>query len=277
MALQLCVLVQACTIWLQNEIAMQVITPHQPKLAGISFFFPAHNEQDNIRPMVTGALGFLPHITPNFEIIVVNDGSSDQTSNVAHALAKQHTQVRVVDHEANLGYGAALKSGIRAARYPWIFFTDGDRQFDITELPLLLDALQEENSAVIGYRIKRSDPGHRTINAFLYKSLIRLLFGLNVRDIDCAFKLLKTDNVQTIPLKSDGALISAEMLIRLKRRGVKILEVGVHHYPRLTGRQSGANIKVVLRMFCELFKLAGDLKSEVQVSNPIGPTTPRVM
>lgn len=228
----------------------------------LSYFFPAHNEEENIQPMVAAALEYLPTVASAFEVIVVNDGSHDRTKEIAEGLAAHHPEVRVVNHEQNRGYGGALRSGFEAARYEWTFFTDGDQQFDITELGKLIDALTPETDAVAGYRIKRRDPRHRALNALLYKTLIRILFGLKIRDIDCAFKLIRTSAIKPLPLKSNGALISAELLIRLKKRGAVIREVGVQHYPRVAGEQSGANLKVIVRMFRELFALAGELKRE---------------
>jgi len=261
---------------------MQVNTPRESLVNEISFFFPAHNEEASIQPMVAAALEYLPTVVDDYEIIIVNDGSTDRTSEIAHALAAEHPEVRVVDHDTNRGYGGALISGIQAATRRWIFFTDGDQQFDIRELSSLIATLQPDIGAVIGYRIKRQDPRHRILNAYLYKSLIRLLFGLKVRDIDCAYKLVKTEDVQPLSLKSNGALISAEMLIRMKKRRIEIREVGVHHYPRTSGEQSGASIKVILRMFRELFKLAGELKSEERLAeatatDPRNSVSPKVL
>lgn len=232
------------------------------RVKDLSYFFPAHNEEANVGPVVADALAYLPGVVDSFEIIIVNDGSTDRTKEIAEELAAQHPQVRVVTHEVNRGYGGALKSGISAARQSWICFTDGDRQFDIRELSKLLALVEPEVGAVVGYRMDRKDPWHRSLNASLYKGLIRLLFGLKVRDIDCAFKLMRADQVQPLPLKSNGALISAEMLIRMKKRGTVIREVGVRHFPRVAGEQSGANLRVILRMFRELFALASELRRE---------------
>ncbi len=232
------------------------------RIRDLSYFFPAHNEEANVEAMVSSALDFLPEVVEEFEIIVVDDGSRDRTKEIAESLAAAHPQVRVVSHEVNRGYGGALKSGIGASRHSWIFFTDGDRQFDVRELRTLLDKMDAQTTAVIGYRMDRKDPWHRSLNARLYKGLIRILFGLKVRDIDCAFKLIRADQVKPLPLKSNGALISAEMLIRMKKRGTVIREVGVGHFPRVAGEQSGANLRVILRMFRELFALYGELRRE---------------
>lgn len=223
--------------------------------------------------MVRAALLILPSVADVFEVIVVNDGSSDRTLEIAQKLSEQHPNVRVVNHPVNRGYGAALKSGFEAAKYEWTFFTDGDQQFDLSELNHLLQALGPGTDAVVGYRLKRRDPRHRALNAYLYKTLIRILFGLKIRDIDCAFKLIRTSAIKSVPLKSDGALISAELLIRLKKRGAVIREVGVNHYPRVAGEQSGANLKVIMRMFRELFALAGELKREEATSAQDSSTT----
>jgi glycosyltransferase involved in cell wall biosynthesis len=231
----------------------------------LSVFFPARNEEANIEPLVRAALEVLPGFARRFEIIVVDDGSTDATGNIAGELARRHGEVRCVSHSRNRGYGGALKTGLAEARFGWVFFTDADRQFDLSEIGLLVREALAGADAVIGYRRRRRDPVHRSLNAALYRGMIRLLFGLKVRDIDCAFKLIRTRLVRDLPLKSEGALISAELLIRLRRKGALIREVGVTHYPRVAGKQSGASLRVVLRMFRELLGLAGELRREARL------------
>ncbi|MEJ5298071.1 MAG: glycosyltransferase family 2 protein [Armatimonadota bacterium] len=240
----------------------------QGVLNELSVFFPAHNEEENIAPLVRSALEVLPAFARRFEIIVVDDGSSDGTRQEAERLARRHGEVRCVSHPHNRGYGGALKTGLREARCEWVFFTDADRQFDLSELGLLVAEALKGADVVIGYRRRRRDPAHRSINAALYRTMIRLLFGLKVRDIDCAFKLLRAGLVRDLPLKSEGALISAELLIRLRKRGARIKEVPVTHYPRVAGKQSGASLRVILRMFRELFSLARELRAEERAPLP---------
>ena len=189
-----------------------------------------------------------------YEIIVVNDGSSDHTQSIAEDFSRKYPVVRVINHPHNRGYGAALKTGIAAARMEYIFFTDADLQFDIVELQNLLIHL-DEYPVVIGYRAPRRDPFMRLLNAWGWNRLNRLLFGLKIRDIDCAFKLFKREEVQSLPLQSKGAMISAETLIRLTRKLVPVKEVPVSHLPRKAGSPTGAKFTVILRAFTEMIEL----------------------
>lgn len=224
--------------------------------AGLSVFFPAYNEEENLENIVNSALRFLSEVGGQYEVLIINDGSQDKTGEITDHLARAHPGiVRVIHHSQNRGYGAALKSGLYNSKFGWIFFTDSDGQFDIRELKKFLD-VREDADLVIGHRIRRADSLVRVINAELYGFLIRVLFGLSVRDINCAFKLIKREVIRKIPkLRSEGALINAELLIQAKRYGFKIKEVGVSHYPRLYGKQTGANLSVILKMFKELFVL----------------------
>jgi glycosyltransferase involved in cell wall biosynthesis len=220
----------------------------------ISVFFPCYNEQENIRRTAEKATEVLKGLGCDYEIILVNDGSKDRTGQVADELAKEDGHIRAVHHPQNKGYGAALQSGIRAAKKELTFFTDGDGQFDINEIKLLL-ALIEQNDIVCGYRLDRKDPMMRKLNGWMWTRLVNLLFGMRIRDIDCAFKLFRSEVFYGMKMSSGGALISAEILARATRRGYRIAEVGVHHYPRTAGKQTGANMKVILRAFKELFAL----------------------
>jgi len=226
------------------------------RLGGLSIFFPCHNEEANVERVVSSALELAPRVADDFEVIVVDDGSADRTAEIAEALARENPRVRLVRHERNRGYGAALKTGFASATKEWIFFTDGDGQFDLAELPVLVRLVEDgQCDLAIGYRIKRADPFVRSLNAWLYRCLIRVLFGLQVRDIDCAFKLIRRSVFEKVRLEADGALVSAELLIKAKKAGLTIRETGVHHYPRAAGEQSGAKLSVILRMFRELFRL----------------------
>ena len=220
----------------------------------ISVFFPCFNEQDNIAGLVEKALGVLEKLNADFEVIIVDDGSSDDTGKIADELAGKNDRVKAVHHHTNLGYGAALQSGFKAATKDLVFYTDGDGQFDINEMPPLL-GLMEQCDIVSCYRLNRQDNLVRKINAWCWTNLVCILFRMKIRDIDCAFKLYRREIFDNIALSSTGALIDTEVLARATRRGYSITQVGVHHYPRTAGEQTGANLGVILRAFKELFRL----------------------
>src|SRR5687767_3542685 len=227
----------------------------------LSVFFPAHNEAANLERTVDAALAVVKGLTlREYEIVVVDDGSTDGTSGLADELASRHTRVRVVHHDTNRGYGAALKSGLESARLDWIFYSDADCQFDLSELALLLP-FAEDHDAVVGYRAQRSEGASRKLNQFLWTRLVRGVIGLDVRDVDCAFKLLRRSHVeQVLPLEADGAVISAELLVKLQRAGARIKQVPVTHHPRPAGKPSGASPRVIARAFRELFRLRRALR-----------------
>jgi glycosyltransferase involved in cell wall biosynthesis len=193
-------------------------------------------------------------IGADYEIILVDDGSADDTGRIADEIAAVNKRVRVVHHPHNQGYGAALQSGFRAAAKDLVFYSDGDGQFDLNELPPLLPLMQQYD-IVSCYRMNRQDNLSRRIMGRLWTRLTCLLFSLNIRDIDCAFKLYKRDIFNHIKMESTGALISTEILARASRAGYRITQKGVHHRPRTAGRQTGANPKVVFRAFVELLRL----------------------
>ncbi len=226
------------------------------KIKEISVFFPAYNEEENIEKTVRRAQNFLSKYATKYEIIIVDDGSTDKTGEIADRLAEKDSHIRVIHHSPNKGYGEALKSGFYNAKYDWIVTTDSDGQFDFSELENLW-AKSKEADVVIGYRLKRKDPFFRKLFGFGWTFLNNLLFGLKVRDIDCSFKLVRRKVIETIPrLQSTrGGMISPELLAKAHREGFKIAEVGVHHYPRFAGKQTGANLKVIVKSFIDLFKL----------------------
>lgn len=217
-------------------------------------FFPCFNEQENIGPLIRSTLAVVPEITSDFELIIVNDGSRDNTAAVADALAAEFPQVRVVHHAKNSGYGMALQSGFRAAKKDWVFYTDGDGQFDMRELIDILP-LAEKYDIVTCYRKNRQDNFIRKFNGWAWCQLVNLLFGLGLRDIDCAFKLYRREMFDKMELVSQGALIDTEVLARAKKAGYSMVQHGVSHYPRHFGQPTGGNIKVILKAFRELFKL----------------------
>jgi glycosyltransferase involved in cell wall biosynthesis len=224
----------------------------------LSYFFPAHNEEANLRGLVDEALETLPGIAETFEIVIVDDGSRDATSSIADELAAAHPDVvRAVHHPTNLGYGAALLSGFRAARHDLIAFTDGDRQFRVADLARLTERLAgpDRPAAVVGYRIKRADPLVRTLYARAYRFANLFWFRLRVRDVDCACKLFRRDALEGIAVESGGAFFSAELLIKLRAAGRTIVEVGVPHHPRTAGSATGAKPSVVFRAVRDFWRL----------------------
>ena len=236
--------------------------PHcMKKLSSLSIFFPFYNEEANIERVVRSAVSAAPNFADAFEVIAVNDGSRDKTGEIAERLAAEIPQVRAVHNNPNLGYGGAVVRGLTESKMDWIFFTDGDGQFDINELPKLIELLDRGDFAV-GYRIKRADAFMRKVNAWCWGTLVRALFGLKVRDIDCAFKLLPKSLIDRIQLHSRGALISTELLAKAKNHGLRIVETGVNHYPRTAGEQTGAKLSVILRAFAELLKLRRHIRME---------------
>ena len=207
----------------------------------LSYFFPAHNEAANIEALVAEALAELPRLAETFEIIAVNDGSKDETGALADKLAAAHPGVvRAVHHAVNQGYGAALRSGFGASRYPLVCFTDGDRQFKVADLGRLLARMEQptrrqgdvEPDVVVGYRIKRADPVIRLLYARTYRACLRLFFGLRTTDVDCAAKLFKRAALDGINLESGGAFLSAELLIKIEASGSRIVEGASRRAPR---------------------------------------------
>ncbi|MBM3286443.1 MAG: glycosyltransferase family 2 protein [Candidatus Eisenbacteria bacterium] len=231
----------------------------QERLASLSLFYPMYNEEGNIELAAQRALEILPGVAEEFEIILVDDGSRDATGAIADRLAAGDPRIRAIHHPTNLGYGAALTSGIRASRFEWIFYTDGDNQFDLREIDLLLP-LRHGHEIVSGFRIDRRDPVNRKLNAWLFNSLVRLLFGFRLRDVDCAFKLYRASIFEGMDLVSRGALIDVEIIARARKRGARVVEIGVHHFPRTVGSQTGAKLSVILRAFRELLRLWGELR-----------------
>lgn len=231
------------------------------RVPAISAFFPAYNEEKNIAVTVNSALKILPQIAKDFEVIVVNDGSTDKTAEVANKITSENSKVRQIVHEKNLGYGAALATGFYSARFPLVVFTDADLQFDFGQIQKFLEKIGEAD-LVIGYRIRRAEGIIRKLNAEGWRFLNFLLFGLRVKDIDCGFKLIKKRVFARIPkLESKGATISAELLVKAKKAGFKILEIPVSHYPRRLGQPTGANLAVIAKAFYELFKLWRKLRT----------------
>ncbi|RJP76618.1 MAG: glycosyltransferase family 2 protein [Candidatus Zixiibacteriota bacterium] len=220
----------------------------------LTIFFPCYNEEANVERSTREALAAAQLVTDDYEVIIVNDGSRDRTGEIADRLAQEDPHVRVIHHPVNRGYGAALISGYRGGSKDTIFYTDGDLQFDLTEITKLWPLI-DQYDVVTGYRLKRNDPFIRKLNSRGWTTLTKALFRLPVRDVNCAFKLFRRGVLADIELVSQGALIDAEVFARIKKAGYTVTEVGVHHYPRTAGTQTGANPFVILRAFKELFKL----------------------
>jgi len=210
---------------------------------------------------VREGLEVLPRFTDDLELVVIDDGSTDATGAIADRLAGEDARVLVVHHRPNRGYGGAIRSGLTSARKPYVFFTDGDRQFRLEDLERLLPLI-ERADVVIGYRTRRADPAKRRFIAWVYNRLIRVLFLAPFRDVDCAFKLFRRDVFVRVPLervRSNGAFFSPELLIKLRRAGVRVRQVGVRHFPRTAGEPKGALPKVIVRAIRDLVRLRARL------------------
>ncbi len=232
------------------------------KKISLSVFFPCFNEVGNLGRIVEQAQSVVPTVSDDYEIIIVNDGSTDGTGVAADALAARDEKIRVVHHLTNKGYGSALRSGFEAATKEYVFYTDGDGQFDLSELAgvvELMTTLEGGCDIVSCYRRNRSEGGIRKLNAFCWSTLIGVMFGIPYKDIDCAFKLYRRSIFDGMQLKSTGALIDTEVLARAARKGCKIVQMPVSHYPRRYGSASGANPLVIVKAFYELFRLWMDI------------------
>jgi glycosyltransferase involved in cell wall biosynthesis len=221
----------------------------------LSVVLPAYNEEANIDRVIRQVIAYLDPLGIDYEILPVNDGSRDRTGEILAALAQELPRVRPQTHPQNRGYGAALRTGFDAAAKRYVFYMDGDGQFDIHDLDQVLP-LASEDAIVTGYRIERRDPLIRRLNARLFGGwLVRVMLGVYVKDLNCAFKLIPKKVFETIRLDSTGALINAELYGRAIRAGFGIREVGVHHYPREAGVQTGAHLSVIVRAFYDLARL----------------------
>ena len=220
----------------------------------ISIIFPAYNEEENIGEAFEQAVSCADSLFGDWEIIIVNDGSTDRTREIIEELARREPRLITISHDGNGGYGRALRSGMEAASKKLIFFCDSDLQFHLCELILLLTWV-ERCDIVIGYRVNRQDPLHRRLNAFGWNLLVRLVLGLKVRDIDCAFKLFSRRVLDALQIDAVGAMVNTDILVQAVRLGFEIHEVPVTHFPRMKGSQSGANLRVILRAFRELLHL----------------------
>lgn len=229
------------------------------KVSELSIFFPFWNEEQNLETVVNKAIPIAEKVADKWEIIMVDDGSSDKTPEIAQNMAKKDPRLVAVSHKENRGYGAALKTGFSSAKYKLVVFNDGDGQFDFAEVTKFLEKINEAD-IVIGYRKTRLDNPFRHLLMTLLKIWDFVFFGFRFKDIDCGFKLFKKEALEKItPLKSEGAMITTEILARAKKKNLRILQTEVHHYPRIYGDQSGGNLRVILRAIKESLFLWKDI------------------
>ncbi len=225
------------------------------KISELSIFFPFWNEEENIRPVVEKAIKVAEKVSEKWEIIMVDDGSSDKTLEISSSLERKNKNLRAISHMPNRGYGAALREGFANSKFDYIVFNDGDGQFDFSQVSKFIEKIGTAD-IVIGYRKKRYDHPFRHILMNLLKIWDFIFFGFYFKDIDCGFKLFRKASLEKIyPLRSEGAMITTEILAKAKKKGLKIEQVEVTHYPRKFGDQSGGNLRVILRAVLETLKV----------------------
>jgi glycosyltransferase involved in cell wall biosynthesis len=222
---------------------------------GLSVFFPAYNDSGTIASLVIAALRTARSLTSDFEVIIVNDGSADATAAIADELAHTYPEVTVVHHERNRGYGGALRTGFATASREFVFYTDGDGQYDPIEMTVLWNALADDVDLVNGYKISRSDPLHRVIIGRIYHHMVRALFRLRVRDVDCDFRLMRRGIFDRVTLEKNSGVICLEMMKKIQDAGFRIKEVPVHHYHRSHGRSQFFNFRRLIRTVVDVMKL----------------------
>jgi glycosyltransferase involved in cell wall biosynthesis len=220
----------------------------------VSIILPAYNEEGNVGEAIDRAVKVARDLCDDYEVIVVDDGSDDGTGAIADDRAEKDERVRVVTHRFNLGYGEALRTGFKAARMPLVFFTDADNQFDLCELELFLP-WSERVDVVAGYRRDRQDTAGRRFIAKAWNYLVRVLFYVPVRDIDCAFKLFRREALEDLDIRSIGALVNTELMVKLGRTGASVVEIPVTHHPRTAGKARGASPRVILRALAEVVQM----------------------
>ena len=222
---------------------------------GLSVFFPAYNDSGTIASLVITALRTARKLTPDYEVIVVNDGSGDNTAEILDELARTYPAVRIVHHEKNRGYGGALRTGFATATRELVFYTDGDGQYDPAEMEVLWRRFDDSVDLVNGYKISRSDPLHRIIIGRIYHHTVKILFGLKVRDVDCDFRLMRRSIFETVHLEKNSGVICLEIMKKITDGGFRIVEVPVHHYHRAHGRSQFFNFRRLARTAVDVFKL----------------------
>lgn len=252
---------------LSDQLRSTVTDP--VRIAGsLSLVLPAHNEAENIEIVVERALEVLPLFTSDFEIIVVDDGSRDATPAIIDRLAANDSRIRALHHPKNRGYGAALTTGFESSLCDYVMFMDSDRQFDIADLGLLSPFIGKFD-IVAGFRKERQDEFHRKLFAEMFNLVVRILFGVHMRDIDAAFKVFRGDMLRSLELTAPGALINTEIQAKLRRQGASLVQIGVNHYPRVAGSATGGNPRVIARAMKETIRLWWQMRSyEPPASSP---------
>ncbi|SPE39872.1 Glycosyl transferase, family 2 [Candidatus Sulfopaludibacter sp. SbA3] len=226
------------------------------KFPSLSVFFPAYNDAPSLPGLLQKTFATLESHVADYEVIVVNDGSQDQTAQVLDSLRQRYAPyLRVVTHPENRGYGGALRSGFEAAQKDFVFYTDGDSQYDVTELPLLLKRIGPETGLVNGYKLERHDPAHRIWIGNVYNFCARLLFRIHIQDIDCDYRLIRRTLLEKIHLTSTSGTICVELVRKLELSGCQVAEVGVHHYERLYGRSQFFRVRSLAATFLQLLRL----------------------
>ena len=241
---------------------------------GLSIFFPAYNDSGTIASLVITALRTARELTPDHEVIVVNDGSADKTAEILDELARTYPQVRIVHHETNRGYGGALRSGFASATRDLIFYTDGDAQYDPAEMELLWKRFDESVDLVNGYKISRSDPMHRIVIGRVYHHTVKILFGLTVRDVDCDFRMMRRSIFDRVRLEKSSGVICLEMMKKIQDAGFHIAEVPVHHYHRTHGKSQFFNFPRISRTAIDVARLWFDLVVRGRHRVPATATAP---
>lgn len=258
--------------------------PASQNPVGLSVFFPAYNDSGTIASLVIRAVRSASRLSPDYEVIVVNDGSADSTAEIAEELAQKYPQVRLVNHPRNIGYGGALRTGFASATKEVIFYTDGDAQYDPAEMELLWTRMGEGVDLVNGYKILRSDPLHRIIIGRIYHHTVKLLFGLKVRDVDCDFRMMRRAIFERVRLEKNSGVICLEMMKKIQDAGFQIAEVPVHHYHRAYGRSQFFNFRRIVRTALDVMKLwfalvvrREHLKQPAEVAGDAVSSEPRVL
>jgi len=229
--------------------------PGAPRKPGLSVFFPAYNDSGTIASLVITAHQTARRLTPDFEVIVVNDGSADKTMTILEELARMYPEVRIVNHPQNRGYGGALKSGFASATRELVFYTDGDAQYDPAEMELLWDRFNDSVDLVNGYKISRSDPFHQIIIGRIYHHTVKMLFGFSVRDVDCDFRMMRRSIFEKVTLEKNSGVICLEMMKKIHDAGFRIAEVPVHHYHRAYGKSQFFNFRRLYKTAVDVAKL----------------------
>lgn len=237
------------------------------QLPSLSIFFPSLNDAKILPYILAKTYAVAPTVARRFEVIVINDGSTDDTKEILKELTKHYPRLRVITHKKNRGYGGALISGFTSARKDWIFYTDGDGQYDPMELPKLVKAVRSGVDVVNGYKVKRGDSWYRVLVGILYNRLIQALYHPPIRDIDCDFRLIRRSLLKKITLTSTSGTICVELIMKLKAAGARFAEVGIHHYPRPFGRSQFFRLPRLLKALSEHFNF---LKT-----SPLNPALPR--